>query len=244
MNIFRCVRGGLFLSVAGVLLLQNSSGRSAPDERGSPQGTLKYHIQTALKEGRREITYIEMCDMPSGINSIADVLRESSLLRVKVIDKETTISDDIRRWVKLETLEIIHRQNKVDDQPLVEGAPPRFLPLQPSECILIEPGAVATIDGIHVENVGRNDYTLIPGREYLIAAYLESGGKRITPVANHGIDGIFAVTGSTLYPLAPNDRALVREVKQVYCSDLDRLRLSVRQYQESEKIQRIKIASN
>jgi hypothetical protein len=53
--------------------------------------------------------------------------------------------------------------------------------------------------------------------------------------ADHGIDGIFAVTGSTLYPLAPNDRALVSEVKQVYCSDLDRLRLGVRQYQESQK---------
>jgi len=243
MDIFRCVRGGLFLSITGVLLLQNSSGRSAQDERGRPQGTLKYHIQTALKEGRREITYFESCDMPSGINSIADIMRESSLLRVKVIDKETTISDDIRRWVKLETLEVIHQQNKVDDEPLVEGAPPRFLSLQPSECILIEPGAVATIDGIHVERVGRNDYTLIRDREYLIAAYLESGGKRITPVANHGVDGIFAVTGSTLYPLAPNDRALVREVERVYGNDLERLRLGVRQYQESEKQQRIKIAS-
>ena len=235
MNIFRCVRGGLFLSVAGLLLLQNSSGRSAQDERGGPQGTLKDAIEAALKEGRREITYIEMCDMPSGINSMADVLREYSLLRVKVIDKETMISDDIRRWVKLETLEVIHQQNKVNDQPLVEGAPPRFLPLQPSECVLIEPGAVATIDGIHVERVGSDDYTLIRGREYLVAAYLESGGKRIIPVADHGIDGIFAVTGSTLYPLAPNDRALVSEVKQVYCNDLDRLRLGVRQYQESQK---------
>jgi hypothetical protein len=233
MDIFRCVRGGLFLSVAGVLLLQNSSGRSAQDERGRPQGILKDQIQTALKEGRREITYIQVCDMPSGINSIADVLRESSLLRVKVVDKETTISDDIRRWVKLEPLEVIHQQNKVDDQPLVAEAPPRFLPLQPSECILIEPGAVATIDGIHVENIGPNDYTLIRGREYLIAAYLESGGKRITPVA--GVDGIFAVTGSTLYPLAPNDRPLVREVERVYGNDLDRLRLGVRQYQESQK---------
>jgi len=235
MDISRCVRGGLFLSVAGVLLLQNSSGKSAQDERGRPQGTLKYHIQTALKEGRREITYVELCDMPSRINSIADILREYSLLRVKVIDKETTISDDIRRWVKLETLEVVRQQNKVDDQPLVEGAPPRFLPLQPSECILIEPGAVATIDGIHVERVGRSDYTLIRGREYLIAAYLESGGKRITPVANHVVDGIFAVTGSTLYPLAPNDRALVREVERVYGNDLERLRLGVRQYQESQK---------
>ena len=235
MDIFRCIRGGLFLSIACVLLLQNSSGRSAQDERGRPQGTLKYHIQTALKEGRREITYIEMCDMPSGINSIADVLREYSLLRVKVIDKETTISNDIYRWVKLEVLEVIHPQNKVDDQPLVEGAPPRFLPLKPSECILIEPGAVATIDGIHVERRGPNDYTLIRGREYLIAAGLESGGKRITPAANEGVDGIFAVTGSTLYPLAPNDRPLVREVERVYGNDLDRLRLGVRQYQESQK---------
>ncbi|HEV2666261.1 MAG TPA: hypothetical protein VG324_15185, partial [Blastocatellia bacterium] len=141
MDIFRCVRGGLFLSVAGALLLQNSSGRSAQDERGRPQGALKNDIQTALKEGRREITYIVSCELPTGINSMADLLRESSLLRVRVIDKETTISDDIRRWVKLETLERIHQQNKVDDQPLVEGAPPRFLPLQPSECILIEPGA-------------------------------------------------------------------------------------------------------
>ena len=235
MDTFRCVRGGLFLSIAGVLLLQNSSGRVAQDDRGRPQGTLKYHIQTALKEGRREITYVELCDMPSGINSIADILREYSLLRVKVIDKETTISDDIRRWVKLETLEVIHRQNKVDDQPLVEGAPPRFLPLKPSECILIEPGAVATIEGIHVERFDRNDYTLIRGREYLIAAYLESGGKRITPVANQGIDGIFAITSSTLYPLAPNDRDLVREVEQLYDNDLERLRLGVRQYQESQK---------
>lgn len=196
MDIFRCVRVGLFLSIVGGALLQNSAGRSVQDERGRPQGRLKDDIQIAQKEGRRAITYIELCDMPSGINSMADILREYSLLRVKVIDKETTISDDIRRWVKLEMLEVIQQQNKVDDQPLVEGAPTRFLPLQPSEYILIEPGAVAIIDGIHVERVAHNDYTLIRGREYLIAAYLESGGKRITPVAY--VDGIFAVTGSTL----------------------------------------------
>jgi hypothetical protein len=95
MDIFRCVRGRLFLSITGVLPPQNSSGRSAQDERGRPQGILKYQIQTALKEGRREITYIQVCDMPNGINSIADILRKYSLLRVKVIDKETTISDDI-----------------------------------------------------------------------------------------------------------------------------------------------------
>ncbi|MBO0859729.1 MAG: hypothetical protein J2P21_14965 [Chloracidobacterium sp.] len=166
---------------------------------------------------------------------MADILGKYSLLRVKVIDKETTISDDIQTWVKLETLEVIHRQNKVDDQPLVEGAPPRFLPLQPSECILIEPGAAATIDGIHVERWGRSDYTLLRGREYLIAAYMESGGRLIIPVANHEIDGIFAVHGSTLYPLATPDRELVREVEQVYCNDLDLIRFGVRQYEESEK---------
>ena len=236
MDISRCIRGGLFLSITGVLLLQNSSWRSARDESDRPQEPLKYIIQAALNQGRREITQIQVCDMPNGINSIADVLRKYSLLRVKVIDKETTISDDIRRWVKLETLEVLHQQNKVDDQPLVEGAPPRFLPLQPSECILIEPGAVATVEGIHVERFDRNDFTLIRGREYLIAAYLESGGKRITPAANHGgVDGIFAITGSTLYPLAPNDRELVREVKQAYDNNLDCLRLGVRQYQESQK---------
>jgi hypothetical protein len=37
-----------------------------------------------------------------------------------------------------------------------------------------------------------------------------------------------------------NDRALVREVERVYGNDLDRLRLGVRQYQESEKRQLIK----
>ena len=235
MDIFRFVRSALFLSVAGLSLLQNSAGRGPQVELNIPQEPLKYVIQAARAQGRREITSIEVCDMPNGINSMAQILAKYSLLRVKVIDKETTVSDDIRTWVKLETLETIHRQNKPDDQPLVEGAPPRFLPLGPSECVLIEPGAVATVEGIHVERLSRNDYKLIRGREYLIAAYLESGGKRITPVANHGIDGIFAVHGSTLYPLAPNNRELVREVEQVYCNDLDLIRLGVRQYQESEK---------
>jgi len=54
-------------------------------------------------------------------------------------------------------------------------------------------------------------------------------------VADAGVDGIFAVTGSTLYPLAPKDRPLVREVERIYGNDLDRLRLGVRQYQESQK---------
>src|SRR5262249_45791643 len=179
MDIFRCVRGGLFLSIAGILLLQNSSGRSAENENGRPQGLLKLDIQRAREEGRREVTYIVTCELPTGINSMAEILAKYSLLRVKVIDKETTISDDIRRWVKLEALEAIHLQKEVDDRPLVEGAPPRFLPLLPSECVLIEPGAVATVDGIHVERLESNDYTLNRGREYLIAACLESGGKRI-----------------------------------------------------------------
>jgi len=54
-------------------------------------------------------------------------------------------------------------------------------------------------------------------------------------VANHEVDGIFAVHGSTLYPLASNDQELVREVERVYGNDLDRLRLAVRQFEESEK---------
>jgi len=243
MDIIRCVRGGLFLSVTGVLLLQNSSGRGAQDERGRPQGALKYDIQTALKEGRRQITFINSCHMPSGLDSIAKILDKHSLLRVKVIDKETTISDEIVRWVKLEVLEAIHLQNKVDDGLPPEGAPSRFLPLLPSEYLLIEPNGAATIDGIHVEYLESDEYRLNRGREYLIAAGLNDGSKLITPVADRGIDGIFAITGSTLYPLAPHDRPLVREMERVYGNDLELLRLGVRQYQESQKKQPLKIAS-
>jgi hypothetical protein len=65
MDISRCIWGGLFLSITGVLLLQNSSGRSAQDERGRPQGRLKDDIQTALKEGRREITDCQRKPLPS-----------------------------------------------------------------------------------------------------------------------------------------------------------------------------------
>jgi hypothetical protein len=232
MDIFRYVRGALLLFIACGFLPQNCAVTAPRGELDRPKDILKYQIEAAKEAGSREIIFIQKCNMPSGINSLAQILAEYSLLRVRVMDKETTISDDIRRWVKLKVLEVIHRQNTVDDEPLVEGAPPCFFPLRPSECILIEPGAAATIDGIHVERLDRNDYTLIRGREYLMAAYLQDGGKRITSL---GPDSIFAITGSTLYPLATYDREVVRDVEQVYGNDLDRIRLSVRQYQELEK---------
>src|SRR5882762_1211811 len=97
MNIFRCVRSALFLFIAGGSLLQSSADRASQVELDSPQEPLNYIIQAAHAAGRREITYISVCDMPSGINSIAQILAKYSLLRVKVIDKKTTISDDVRR---------------------------------------------------------------------------------------------------------------------------------------------------
>src|SRR5215510_14381341 len=129
--------------------------------------------------------------LPQGIDtqipelSLEELLRRYSLLRFKVIDAETTVSEpgaDIETWYKVEILETLHQQVKVSDEPPPFETPSRLLPLLPSESLLVMDGGVITVDGITVvREFSTESVELIPREEYLIVGYLKYGGKLITP---------------------------------------------------------------
>jgi hypothetical protein len=230
----------VFLSVAGLLLqykvfTQQSTaleGRSNSEEGKKSPSLLQSMIEQARKEERAEIILPSVNETLTGVSSMEEVIREYSLLRVKVSDIETVYSEtdaDIRTWYKLEVAETLCRQNKIDDQPLPENVPVRFLPLLPSESLLVVLGGRVTINGIRViliRVLNEFQFELRRNKEYLIAAYLDFGGKLIRPVA--AIDGVFDISDSTLIPLAPKDRELVREMEQIYGNGLSRLRSGIR----------------
>jgi len=199
------------------------------------QKPLQRLVQHAREEGRSEVVLPSVIDLQTGVTSMAQILSEYSILRIKVKDTHVSVADgDIKTWYKLEVLEEILRQNEVDDRPLPENIPAQLLPLLDSEVLHVQTGGVTSINGIRViQPPPVNQYTLKRGQDYLIASYLECGGKLLFPAA--GVDGVFAISDSILTPLAKRDREFVREVEWVYGNHLDRLRTDMRLRRGREK---------
>jgi hypothetical protein len=155
-------------------------------------------------------------------------------LRVKVKNKETIASEpyaEIKTWYKLEVLETVHQQDRIGDDPLPESTPRDFLPLLSSECLMVRPGGTITADGIRV--VRQPQFALDQGQEYLIAVYLDCGGKLIRPVAR--AEGVFAISDSALIPIGSKKHPLVRDVESAYENRLDQLRLDTRWRPKQDK---------
>jgi hypothetical protein len=184
-------------------------------------------IERAKEQGKNEIV------LPGGIalrtpqRSLEELLSDYGLLRVRVIDKETTVSElyaDIETWYKVEIVETLHHQSQmINDNPLPNEAPSRFLPLLPSESLLVTQGGVVTVDGVKVvKRVSTGDNHFIPKEEYLIVAYLDYGGKLIRPVS--GRASVFKVKNGHLKSFGQKEERLVREIEEIYGNDLDNLR--------------------
>jgi len=116
-------------------------------------------IESAKEQGKKEVILPGGIDLPTPELSLEELLRDYGLLRVKVIDQETTVyasvpeipSADIETWYKVEIVETLHRQGKVSDEPPPFELPSRLLPLLPSESLLVESGGV-----INVLDIGEN----------------------------------------------------------------------------------------
>jgi hypothetical protein len=188
------------------------------------------NIERAKDQGKNEVI------LPGGISigvaqqSLEELLRDNGLLRVRVIDKETTVSEpyaDIKTWYKVEIVETLHHQSQmISGEPLPDEAPSRFLLLLPSESLLVVWGGVVTVDGVKVvQSVNTDGNHFIPNEEYLIVAYLDHGGKLITPVT--GRAGVFRINNTRLKSFGQKEHRLVREIEERYDNDLDRLRSNV-----------------
>ncbi|HEU0172813.1 MAG TPA: hypothetical protein VFV58_01000 [Blastocatellia bacterium] len=232
MKIILCLTIGLVLLIGGALLWRKKTSPSRQQtptdiQRAKNEQKLRDifhdHIARAKAEGRREIVRV-FEGMPSDVTSIKQVIRDYSLVRVKVKDKETTVSDSdgsLQTWYKLDVLEVLRQQKEVgNSSPLLEYAPSRFLPLLASEGLFHTTGGSVTVDGIVIETLDDDPILLIQGKEYLIAGDLED--KIISPVAM--VDGIFRVEDTKLKPLGDKNRRLVCEVERMYNNDLSRLR--------------------
>lgn len=246
MKVILCLTIGLILLSGAALLLKAKTcapRRQTPADIQRAKNEQKLrdkfrdHIASAKVEGRREIVII-VEGMPSNVTSIEQVIRDYSLVRVKVKDKETTVSDSdgsLQTWYKLDVLEVLRQQKEIGNtSPLLEYAPSRFLPLLASEGLFHTTGGSVTVDGVVIETLDDDPILLIQGREYLIAADLHCEGKIITPVAM--VDGIFRVEDTKLKPLGDKNRRLVGEVERMYNNNLSSLRSDVRLRRGRKKV--------
>src|SRR5262245_63383441 len=120
MKVILCLTIGLILLSGGALLRRAKTSASrqqtpADIQRAKNEQKLRDkfhdHIASAKAEGRRELVII-VEGVPSDVTSIEQVIRDYSLVRVKVKDKETTVSDSdgsLQTWYKLDVLEVLRR---------------------------------------------------------------------------------------------------------------------------------------
>jgi hypothetical protein len=250
MKVILCLALGLVLLIGGAWLwkAETSSPRrqtAADIQRAKYEGILRDYyredIERAKEQGKKEVILPGGIATPTPELSLEELLRDYGLLRVKVIDKETTIyvtipeipSADIETWYKVEIVETLHSQRKVRDEAAPFELPGRLLPLLPSESLLVVQGGVINVDGITlVREVSTGDVEYIPKEEYLIVGYVEYGGKLITP--SSGRASVFHVINKRLMS-AQKEHRLVREIEERYGNDLDLLRSDMRLRQGREK---------
>lgn len=228
---------GLILSSGGLMLLRSVGVIHKPTEQEKHQARLQdlardrygEEIERAKAENKTTILLPAAFGMPSTVTTVDQVMRDYSLLRVKVIDRETAINEpdaDIKTWYKVKILEALHQQDKISDKPLFDGVPSRFLPLLPSESILIVSGGEIIVDGVRViRAISSDEVDYMLNEEYLIASGLDYGGKVIFPIALAA--GVFRVENTSLKPLGHKEHRLVHEMEEMYGNDVNRFRSDI-----------------
>jgi hypothetical protein len=237
MKVILCLALGLVVLVGGAWLwgAKKSASRQqtpADIQRARNERLVRDQyrevIESAKEEGKNEVILHPIIALPGPQRSLEELLRDYSLLRVKVTDKETTVSEPyvyIKTWYKVEIVETLHHQSQmISGEPLPDEAPSRLLPLLPSESLLVVWGGAVTVDGVKVaQKVSTSGNHFIPKEEYLIVGYLAYGGKLIEQVS--GRAGVFRINNTHLKSFAQKeDEQLVREIEEIYGNDLDNLR--------------------
>ncbi len=234
MKVILCLALGLVLLSGGALLWRAKTSASrqqtaADIRRAKYEGIVRDYyreeIESAKKQGKKEVMLPGAIAIPTAELSLEELLRDYGLLRFKVIDKETTVSEpyaDITTWYKVEIVETLRRQRKASDQAPPFELPGRLLPLLPSESLMVVSGGVINVDGITVvREVSTSEVVYIPREEYLIVGFLEYGGKLIRP--SSGRASVFHVINKRLMS-GQKEHRLVREIEERYGNDLDLLR--------------------
>jgi hypothetical protein len=193
-------------------------------------------IERAKEQGTKEVILPGGISLPHPLQSLKQLLRNYGLLRVEVMAKETTVSEpyaSIETWYKVRIVETLRQQSAVIDEPPPFELPGRFLPLLPSESLLVVQGGEITVDGVTVvREVCTECVVFIPKEEYLIVGYLDYGGKLIRPGA--GRASVFHVMNRRLMS-GQKEHPLVREIEERYGGDLDLLRSDVQLWLRREK---------
>jgi hypothetical protein len=245
MKVILCLTIGSVLLGGGAWLWRTKTSASrqqtAADIRqakyeGIVRDYYRKDIDSAKEEGKKEVILPGGIAIPTPELSLEELLRDYGLLRFKVIDQETIVSEpyaDITTWYKVEIVETLHRQRNASDEPPPFELPSRLLPLLPTESLMVVSGGVINVDGITVvREVSTFDVVYIPREEYLIVGYLEYGGKLIRP--SSGRASVFHVINKRLKS-GQKDHRLVREIEERYGGDLDLLRSDVQLRLRREK---------
>jgi hypothetical protein len=249
MKIILCLALGLVVVVGGAWMwgAKTKASRQQTDadiervkvkNEGLVRARHRKDIESAKETGKNEVILPAPVDLLTPELSLEELLRDYGLFRVKVLDKETTVSEpyaEIMTWYKVEVVETLHQQGKIiSDEPLPDEAPSRLLPLLPSERLLVVHGGVVTVDGVKVvRRISTEEIAYIPKEEYLIIGDLVYGGKLIT--TGSGRSGVFKVKNGQLKSFGQKEHRLVREIEEIHGGDLDRLRSDVQLRLRREK---------
>jgi hypothetical protein len=185
-------------------------------------------VRQAKAEGRTEAKLPTPVITPTGVQTIDDVVRNYSVLRVVVIDKVTgDDKTDIQTWYKLKIVETIHPQLSISEESLPPGVPTRLLPVNASETIYVMTGGESAIDGVTVvQHPAEKGLALQNNKEYVGIFFLEYGGRLATPAAASA--AIFEVQNDDLKPQGDEDNELVKNIRFLFKSRLSSLRSEVR----------------
>src|SRR5215475_1556386 len=121
MKVILCLAIGLVLLSGGAWLWratrrvakqQSTTAILRAKYEGMVRDYYRKEIESAKAEGKKEIVLPPGIDLPSPEQSLEELLRDYGLLRVKVVDTETTVyvsvpeipNADIKTWYKVEIL--------------------------------------------------------------------------------------------------------------------------------------------
>jgi hypothetical protein len=229
----------LVLCTVGSLFLAAQNQPSVGTSNQAYEGRLIRIIKQAKAEGRTSINLGAPTLFPTGMDTVNEVIRDYSLLRVAVADTVTTSDDDhIQTWFKLKILETFSRQPRIpEDQPgLTDGAglplrtdrhiPPHLLPVGVSETMFVVPGGSVTIDGITlVQTPADKGLMLQKNEQYIGAFFLEDGGRFAGLAAASA--GLYHINGDELRPQSEQADGLPRDFRELFGNRLSTLRLEV-----------------
>lgn len=116
---------------------------------------------------------------PTGVNSLANVLGNYSIIVAQPVSMEITLSEPraVTKWYKLRITETISKQEAVPSEPMPDNVPPDLKNLRVGDLVLAQSGGEVLVDGVHISKRAREGFELNTSQRYLLIVYIQASGQ-------------------------------------------------------------------